>query len=130
MLSVECVPHKNSKLIQSRSTVLLNRLILKNCYNVILYKSVFICFMGIESFYKSDYPSKYFDSSCNGVTIFSPLERHESSSNIYGLLCLLITVIHLFKARVRQTAFINLCKVIRPFKNLGVMSWKIQCFFT
>lgn len=75
VLSVECVPHKKSELMYSGSTVLLNKLIFFYCYNVILCKSVFICFIWLEPFHKSNHPSKHFDSSCNGVTDFSPLER-------------------------------------------------------
>lgn len=72
------------------------------CYDAILCKRVFICFIWIECFHKSNHPRNYFDGSCIAVTNFSPLERYESSSNICKLLILLITVIHLFKARLRQ----------------------------
>lgn len=47
---------------------------------------------------------------------------YESSSNVCQLLFVLVTVVHLFKARLRQPGFFNLCKVMRPFKNLGMMS--------
>lgn len=39
------------------------------------------------------------------VTDFTPLERNQSSSNLCEFLFLLIALIHLFKARLRQPGF-------------------------